>query len=137
LLACMDTPADFTIFNLHDKDSEALGTANPADFIVRYFLTKENAEDNENPLPYTYMNTTALQQVIWVRVENKDTGCFSIASFPLQIEQAVYAFTPNSREFCETDYVNDGISLIDLSVFDAEIIGTQPLSANLVVDYHR
>ena len=137
LLACMDSPADFTIFNLHDKDSEALGTANPADFIVRYFLTKENAEDNENPLPYTYMNTTALQQVIWVRVENKDTGCFSIASFPLQIEQAVYAFTPNSREFCETDYVNDGISLIDLSVFDAEIIGTQPLSANLVVDYHR
>jgi len=139
LLACMDTPVDFTTFNLHDKDSQALGTANPADFIVRYFVSEENAEDNVNPLPYTYVNTTARLQVIWVRVENKKTGCFNIASFALQIEQAVYAFTPSPglTEFCETDYVNDGISLVDLSVLDSEIIGIQPLADDLVVDYYR
>jgi len=137
LLACMDNPVDFTIFNLHDKDAEALAGANPADFTVKYFVSQENAEDNVNPLPYTYMNTTARRQVIWVRVENKDTGCFNISSFALQIEQAVYAFTPNPREFCETDYVNDGISLIDLTVFDAEIIGNQPLEDDLIVEYYR
>jgi len=137
LLACMDTPVDFTTFNLHDKDAEALAGANPADFTVRYFISQENAEDNVNPLPYTYMNTMALQQIIWVRVENKDTGCFNIASFALQIEQAVYAFTPSSIELCETDYVNDGISLVDLTVFDAEIIGNQPLAADLEVVYTR
>ncbi|KAA5538385.1 T9SS type B sorting domain-containing protein [Paenimyroides baculatum] len=137
LLACMDTPVDFTTFNLHDKDLEAVAGGNPADFIVRYFLSQANAEDNVNPLPYTYMNTTARQQVIWVRVENKDTGCFDVASFALQIEQAVYAFTPSDTEFCETDYVNDGVSLIDLTVLDTEIIGNQPLTPDLVVTYER
>jgi len=137
LLACMDTPVDFTTFNLHDKDVQALGTANPANFTVKYFLSEENAQDNINPLPYTYINTTARLQVIWVRVENKKTGCFDIASFALQIEQAVYAFTPSSIELCETDYVNDGISLVDLTVFDAEIIGNQPLAADLEVVYTR
>src|SRR5690606_33571503 len=63
LLACMDTPVDFTTFNLHDKDAQALGTANPADFIVGYFANEENAEDNVNPLPYTYVNTTERLQV--------------------------------------------------------------------------
>ena len=144
LLACMDTPVDFTTFNLHDKDAEAIAAevaagADPSDFIIRYFVSQENAEDNVNPLPYTYINTTARLQVIWVRVENKETGCFNIASFALQIEQAVYAFTPSPAltEFCETDYVNDGISLIDLSVLDSEIIGNQPLENDLVVDYYR
>ena len=142
LLACMDNPVDFTIFNLHDKDAQAIATevaagADPSDFDIKYYVSQENAEDNVNPLPYTYMNTTARQQVIWVRVENKDTGCFNIASFALQIEQAVYAFTPNPIEFCETDYVNDGISLIDLTIFDTEIIGGQPLAPDLEVDYYR
>src|SRR5690606_20418090 len=113
LLACMDNPVDFTVFNLHDKDAQAIAAevaagADPSDFDIKYFVSEENAEDNVNPLPFTYMNTTARRQIIWVRVENKDTGCFNIASFPLQIEQAVYAFTPSNTEFCETDYVNDG-----------------------------
>src|SRR5690606_28572499 len=74
-----------------------------------------------------------------VRVENKETGCFNIASFWIQIEQAVYAYQPSANllEFCETDYVNDGISLIDLTILDDEIIGTQPLTPDLEVDYER
>src|SRR5690606_7033989 len=39
--------------------------------------------------------------------------------------------------FCETDYVNDGISLIDLTILDVEIIGNQPLTPDLEVDYER
>ena len=138
LLACMDTPTPTTTFNLHDKDAQALGGEDPADFIVRYFPTEQNAIDDTNPLPYTYINATEWEQVIWVRVENKETGCFSTDSFSLKIEQAVYAFTPANTEFCETDYVNDGISLIDLTTLSTEIIGTQVIpAADLTVDYHR
>ncbi|SFN95516.1 gliding motility-associated C-terminal domain-containing protein, partial [Paenimyroides ummariense] len=138
LLACMDNPTPTTTFNLHDKDAQALAGEDPADFIVRYFPSEQNAINNTNPLPYTYINATEWEQVIWVRVENKDTGCFSIDSFSLKIEQAVYAFTPANTEFCETDYVNDGISLIDLTTLDVDIIDTQVIpAADLRVRYER
>ena len=143
LVACMDNPVDFTTFNLHDKDEQSIASEvaageDPSDFDIRYFASQANAQNNVAPLPYTYINTTPIREVIWVRVENKKTGCFDVASFQLQIEQAVYALTPNNTEFCETDYVNDGTSLINLTVLDADIIGNQqPLAADLVVDYYR
>ncbi|WLD23026.1 choice-of-anchor L domain-containing protein [Flavobacterium dauae] len=139
LPACMDEPTTSTKFNLHDKDEQALAGADPEDYIVRYFASEENATDNVSPLPYTFENTDPDRQEIWVRVENKETGCFNIASFWIQIEQAVYAYQPSANllEFCETDYVNDGISLIDLTILDVEIIGDQPLTPDLEVDYAR
>ena len=141
LVACMDTPAETTSFNLHDKDAQALAGADPADFTVKYFAELGHAEDDVRPLPYTFTNTATSpdpeKQEIWVRVQNKETGCFNIASFWLQIEQAVYAFTPSDTEFCETDYVNDGVSLIDLTRLDDEIIGNQPIGDDLVVEYER
>src|SRR5690606_30242345 len=97
----------------------------------------EDAFNDVNPLPYTFENTTQTRQIIWVSVENTETGCFDIASLLLQIEEAVYAFKPQDTEFCETDYVNDGHSLIDLTVLSSEIIGGQPLAADLLVRYER
>lgn len=141
LTACMDQPTPTTKFNLHDKDAEAIGTLKPGDhadnYIVRYFASEDDAFENIDPLPFTYENTTVNRQTIWVRVENKKTGCFDIASLLLQIEEAVYAFKPQDTEFCETDYVNDGHSLVDLTVLSSEIIGGQPLAADLLVRYER
>ncbi|WCM41855.1 T9SS type B sorting domain-containing protein [Flavobacterium sp. CBA20B-1] len=137
LAACMDNPTRSTKFNLRDKDAQALGTQDPAKHIVRYFATEENAEDNVNPLPYTYENTTLDRQQIWVRVENSETGCFNISTFFIQIEQAVYAFAATDTEFCETDFENDGVSIVDLSGLDAEIIGNQPAAADVFVQYER
>src|SRR5690554_1478447 len=136
LAACMENPTPTTQFDLRDKDAQALAGANPDDYIVRYFGSEENAEDNINPLPYIYTNTTENRQQIWVRKEHKETGCFAVETFFIQIEQAVYAYRPSNTEFCETDYVNDGISLINLTVLDTEIIGNQP-APNLTVSYYR
>ncbi|WP_163430372.1 T9SS type B sorting domain-containing protein [Flavobacterium sp. xlx-214] len=137
LAACMDTPAPTTTFNLHDKDAEALGAQQAAaDFIVTYHASQLDAEGGVKPLPYTYTNTTVTQQRIWVRVENKKTKCFNVGDFLLQIEQNVYAFRPDDAEFCETDYVNDGISLVDLTTLDVQVIRTQP-QTGLLVRYER
>src|SRR5690606_8025948 len=149
LVACMENPTATYEFDLRDKDAEALAAEvannnDPDDFIVKYYPSQANAEADTSPLPYIYTNVETSpdpqKQRIWVRVENKETGCFNIASFWLQIEQSVYAYRPSSAslEFCETDYVNDGISLIDLTILDSEIIGTtQPLAADLLVRYER
>lgn len=138
LTACMDQPTPTTKFNLHDKDAEAVaGNKEKDNLIVKYYGFEEDAFNDVNPLPYTFENTTQTRQTIWVRVENTETGCFDIASLLLQIEEAVYAFKPQDTEFCETDYVNDGHSLVDLTVLSSEIIGGQPLAADLLVRYER
>ena len=134
----METPTPTTKFNLHDKDAQALAGADPTKHIVRYFGSKEdNAFTNTNPLPYTFENTVVDRQTIWVRVENTETGCFDIASFLLQIEEIVYAFRPSNTAFCNTDYSNDGVSIVDLTTLSAEIIGTQPLGPDLLVKYQH
>ena len=134
LVACLDFTTPTYEFNLRDKDVEALASEvlagnDPNDFIVKYYGSQANAETDTAPLPYIYTNVETPpdpnRQLIWVRVQNKKTGCFDIASFWLRIETAVYAYRPNNTEFCETDYVNDGISLIDLTVLDSEIWGNQ------------
>src|SRR5690606_37666632 len=113
LVVCMDVPTTTYRFNLHDKDAQALGTQNPNDFKVKYYRSEEEANEDLNPLPYTYENSELIRQTIWVRVENKKTGCFNIASLLLQIEDAVYAFQPGDTTFCNSDFVNDGVSLVD------------------------
>lgn len=149
LVACMEPPTETTEFNLQDKDTEAIAAEllagkDASDFIIKYYPSQANAEADTFALPYIYTNVDVSpdpqKQLIWVRVENKETGCFDIASFWLQIEQAVYAYQPSANllEFCETDYVNDGISLIDLTILDGDIVGTtQPLAADLLVKYAR
>ena len=137
LPACMENPTKTTKFNLRDKDSEALAGQDPANFSVVYYTSEDNAIDGLNPIPYVFTNTTDDRQTIWVRVENKETGCFSVASFLIQIEPKVYAYIPSQTQFCETDYENDGESVIDLTSMDVEIIGNQPLGADLLVRYTR
>ena len=137
LPACMENPRPTTKFNLRDKDAEALAGANPDDFIVTYYGSENDAEYGVSPVPYIFTNTTENEQEMWVRVENKATGCFSIASFWLQIEQKVYAYRPTDPSFCETDYDNDGKTVADLTVMDEEVIGNQPLTDDLLVRYYR
>ena len=136
LAACMENPTLTTVFNLRDRDEQALAGANPEDFIVRYFGNEEDAADGVNPLPYIYTNIVDTRQLIWVRVEDKTTGCWRIASFLIQIEQSIDSNRPSNPEFCETDHENDGVSLVDLSSLDVEIIGNQP-ATNLMVNYYR
>ncbi|MFA5561012.1 MAG: T9SS type B sorting domain-containing protein, partial [Acholeplasmataceae bacterium] len=136
LAACMDNPTLTTSFNLRDKDEQALAGNNPDDYIVRYFGNEDDATNGVNPLPYIYTNIIDVRQLIWVRVEHKETGCWQIASFLIQIEQSVIANRPSNPEFCETDYENDGVSLVDLSTLDIEIIGNQT-ATNLIVNYYR
>lgn len=137
LVLCMENPTLHSKFNLRDKDKEALAGANPDDYIVRYFASEESANKDENPLPFIFTNTEETRQIIWVRVENKKTGCFNVTSFLIQIERAVHAYTPKNNEFCENDYENDGVTMVDLTIMDTEVIGGQPQAANLLVRYYR
>ncbi|MDN3708077.1 choice-of-anchor L domain-containing protein [Myroides ceti] len=135
LFVCIENAPEYYKFNLHDKDAQALAGQDASLFSVRYYLTEEDATDAINPLPYLYTNVTPTEQTIWVRVENIEHGCFAIASFNLKIEEAVKAFTPTDVTFCDIDGVNDGLTVVDLTVMSADIIGTQPVTG-LQVRYY-
>lgn len=135
LLACEeDTDGVFT-FDLRDKNQEALAGQNPNDFTVTYYLTEEGA--NQGLLPLSYTHTSESYRIIFVRVENNDTGCFSIATLELIVEEKVFAYPPiASLVFCDTDGVNDGFGPADISSLSEGIISQQALTGDLIVRYY-
>ncbi|MGO2357946.1 T9SS type A sorting domain-containing protein [Mesonia sp.] len=69
-------------FDLTLNDSIILGTQNVSDFMLTYYKSQTDAENNTNEIvnPSSYTNTVQPQS-IWVIVENMNTGCSSLTSF--------------------------------------------------------
>ena len=120
-LICEENATGFHQFNLQDKFGEILGNRNPADFTIKYYTNEVDAEADENPIAYNYTNTTQWQQEIWVRLEDNATGCHNVRNMFLRIEERVFAYEPESVEFCDIDGVNDGLTTVDLTIMDNEI----------------
>src|SRR5690606_20508121 len=126
LLMCEEDSDGRYTFNLTNKNAEALGNQNPANFTVRYFIDEEAADLGASPISNTYTNVQVDLQTIWVRVENIATGCYSIAPLDLKVEEKVFAYPPSaSLAFCDTDGVNDGFGPANITSLNAGIISTQ------------
>ena len=71
-----DTNGFVQNIDLDSQITEILGPLqDPDDFNVTFHETQTDATDGTDPLSSPYTNTTANQQTIYVRVENKDTQC--------------------------------------------------------------
>ncbi|MFL0354706.1 choice-of-anchor L domain-containing protein [Xanthomarina sp. GH4-25] len=80
LMACDDDFDSMLFFDLSQQTPFVLGTQNPNQFTVNYFELEEEAIDNTNAI--LDLNYNAFdQQIIYVRIENNTTGCFSTTSF--------------------------------------------------------
>lgn len=133
-LHCIENSTGFSTFNLLEKRDEILNGGRPEDFEI-YFYVKEADALVHNiseaiPADYTYTNTKGGLQVIYVRVENKLTGCSYVGPMTLKVEEKVKAFdidtTDTSRiEACATPPGPNGTANFDLNQFSAEIVGTQ------------
>ena len=78
--------ASFSTFDLTISETTILGSQNPVDFEIFYFETLADAEAFVNqiatPQSFTnYMNP----QTVYVRVEDMNTGCYSITSFDIGV----------------------------------------------------
>ncbi|RAJ18256.1 choice-of-anchor L domain-containing protein, partial [Olleya aquimaris] len=130
LEVCDDaTPDGFTAIDLSIKNNEISG-GNPA-YAVTYYLTQMDADMEVNPLPIPYTNISN-PQIIFVRVEDVNTSCYTTTTLQLDVEQAPVAFTPTPLEFCDPD--SDGFGVFTLSDAEAEITGGAP---GLTVTYHE
>ena len=91
------------------------GISNPN---VSYFLTQEDAENNENILPPFY-NNISNPQVIYVRVANNDTNCSDVASLEIEVLRAPTISEATDIIVCDDD--QDGFSTVNLQDKISEI----------------
>jgi gliding motility-associated-like protein len=89
------------------KDSEILASQNPATFVINYFATQVDADNNLNILPKPYINTTPYAiETIYARIQNiASSTCYATTSFTLQVFDS--AFPPIPSEIPDLTYCDD------------------------------
>ncbi|MEE1900217.1 hypothetical protein V1389_17885, partial [Flavobacterium rakeshii] len=125
---CEQNTDGFATFILSSHIPEILQGADqdPADYLVRFYFD-QSALDAGTALPNQYTNQVQTNQTILVWVQHIESGCIITADLELYVEEAAIANAPVDPVLstCDDDGDNDGMHEFDLSVFDAEILGTQ------------
>ncbi|MEM6722308.1 MAG: PKD domain-containing protein, partial [Bacteroidota bacterium] len=112
-------------FDLCVQTPLALGTQDPANYTVSYHDTQADADNNVNPLPCLYTNTTAPVDDIYIRVQdNNSPDCFAVTSFDLILNAEPTLITPPDMVVCD-DASNDGVEMFNLADQIPVILGTQ------------
>src|SRR5690606_27979996 len=87
------------VFDLTVNIPIMLAGLDPTDYLVWFYLTQADAENNIDPITSLYTNISN-PQTIYVRVEEINTSCFVVTSFEIETDQ----FDPLADED------NDGIT---------------------------
>ncbi|MFB9090450.1 beta strand repeat-containing protein, partial [Flavobacterium paronense] len=106
--------------------------------IVTYYNTLSAAQAGSPSIgsPSTYIGTD--NEVVYIRVENSLTGCYSTTTQLLRVTQGPVAITPLPLHYCDPN--NDGYGVFDLDSTSNEITGTPPgapLPLGVSVTFHE
>jgi gliding motility-associated-like protein len=88
---------------------------------VKYYLTEQDAINNENILPDFVYNLSNPQQ-LYIRVTNAQTECYDISTLEVNVVSAPEIMYPEPIIVCDDD--NDGISSVNLESKISEITTT-------------
>ncbi len=90
---CDDDFDGMYTFDLTQQNNAILGSQDPDDFSVFYFSSQENALEHIDALPSNYNASNT--EIIFARVENKTTSCYSITSFQTVVRPKPDLAIPN------------------------------------------
>ena len=125
------------LFDLTQQDEVIYaGEGIGEDHIIHYFISEDFAREGAPRIttPQAYYGTHG--QVIWVRVEDPESGCFGISSFQLLLNQPLAITMPSVLSLCETDPdTNDATEVFDLTVKNNEILGPFGVGMGHTVEY--
>lgn len=126
----------FTDFNLNELN-DVITNENANDFSITYHSSQNDADLAVNPLNHLpYNNQTA--NVIYGRVENNETGCFSTSTITLEVSTTALSPTFISEiETCDDDTDPDGFHVFDLTTVSNDFINQFPTGQNLTVHYFK
>lgn len=134
-----DNPLDnipspgLTRVNLTLKDVEILGSLNPTEYLVKYYHSISDAENDNNFIANAimYENFSTFETIV-VRVTSISTGCYSITNFNLIISNITIS-PISDYPICDDDH--DGFSSFNLQSKNSQVLGS--LSPSLyTVSYH-
>ena len=132
IISCDDSMVDgLTTFDLTINDDVVIGTQDPLDVDVNYFISLADAQSNSNPIatPNAYMNMTPDLQTVYVRVDDLPAGTFETANFDLIVNPPPSLANPDNLQSCDDTLSgsdSDGISTFDLTVSNATITNGDP-----------
>ena len=128
---CDDISNDgINIFNLNDIRDEVVLNS-PETLTVTFYLTQDDAENQANALPDTFINTIN-PQPLFISVDN-GTYCQGISTFELNIVQVPMVNSASALQVCDTD--TDGLSTFDLTVSEFEVLTIR--QDNVVITYYE
>jgi gliding motility-associated-like protein len=131
---CDDDNDGFSEFDLTIRTVAI--TNGESDVVISYHETQEDAEMNDNPLASPYTNIVANNQMIYVRSESTLTGCYRLTLNTLELIVVPAPEVPTDLEpilLCDDNA--DGITQFDLTIRDADILGSQN-PADVTLTYH-
>lgn len=119
------TTIDLSVF------SEQVTNGQSADFIVSYFASQEDADENTNALPTIFTNTSNPQE-IFTRIAFTETGCAGGNSFQVQVLPAPQSNEPTELIICDDD--QDGIFIVNLNTKISELVDN---ASNRNITFHN
>jgi gliding motility-associated-like protein len=149
----------FTAFNLTLKNSEI--TNGVLTQGVSYFETEQDARDGVRRIdPETAYVNTSNPQVLYVRVEDSNSGCVSFTTLTIKVIPNPTPVAPDPIALCDYNVIvppgpYDGVELFDLTVREGQILngngwalayfesyggavdGTAPIPAGQVTAYQN
>jgi valyl-tRNA synthetase len=104
-----------TFFDLSVQTPVILEAQTPGNYSVRYFTSEAAANANTPAIINitNYPNATN-PQIIWYRVQDLDTGCFTVGNFQLIVNTPLALVTPPALALCDDN--DDGFLVFDLTI---------------------
>ncbi|AXO81791.1 gliding motility-associated C-terminal domain-containing protein [Olleya aquimaris] len=133
LVVCDDDNDGFSSFDL-DSQTTTILNGEP-DVTISYHETESDAINDINVLISPYTNIVANTQMVYVRAENDNTGCFTIVILPLDVQPSpVVPVAIDDYVVCDDN--DDGFNQFDFdTVMTPQILGTQNPS-DFTLTYH-
>ena len=128
---------DAVFFDLSQNTPQALGEQTTDNYIINYFESEEDAENNEDEITNTsnYPLVDNGEYEIYIRVDNNLLEeCYNITSFTVTLNTVTIGDLSNSNlESCDGD--NDGDGEFDLTQNNAVVLDGQEASDYTVTYY--
>lgn len=129
---CDDNNDGFSSFDLTLNDAIILGSQNPNDFSVTYYVSLQDADSDSNAIvnPNSFFNISN-PQTIFVRVTENSTGNYDTTSFMIEVLLFPSINNPTPLEVCDDNL--DGFTIFDLESKNTEILTNQ---SSIAITYY-
>jgi gliding motility-associated-like protein len=120
---------------LHDMDQDIINQQTvPGNYIVKYYPTQQDAENQTNELTDPYTNVTPYNQEIFIRLDNINTLGNIIGPLQIIVHELPEIHPIPDYEICDTD--TDGFASFELTSKIDEILNGRDINSYNIAFYH-